>query len=79
MIIAKTRLRKIPDKCLNCKFCIDTKKLNKKCYREFWDCYRLHRCFITSVEVPFEFNPAKEKFEFTKCKSCPLEEVEIVI
>ena len=68
MIIAKTRLRKIPDKCLDCKFCIDTAKLNKKCYREFWDCYRIHRCFITSVEVPFEFNTDKEKFEFLNVK-----------
>ena len=74
MIVAKTKLRKIPGKCLKCKFCVDTGKLGTSYYKEFWDCFRRHKCFLTGAEVPFEYNTSKKEFEFTKCKSCPLKE-----
>jgi hypothetical protein len=78
MIIAKTKLRKIPNKCLKCKFCVDTGKLVKKagCEENQWisDCCRLRRCFLTSAEVPYVYNKEKRIWEYTKCKTCPLVE-----
>jgi hypothetical protein len=79
MIIARTKLKKIPEKCLKCKFCIDTGKLVRKagCKENHWisDCYRLKRCFLTSAEVPYIYNKEKRNWEYTKCKTCPLTEV----
>ena len=79
MIIAKTKLKKIPDKCIKCKFCEDTGDVVRKSVKEngyMADCYRLKKCFLTGVEVPYIYNKAKRNWEYTKCKSCPLEEVD---
>lgn len=75
MIIAQTKLKKIPDKCLKCKFCIDTGCLAHKTVKEngyIGECYRQKKCFLTGVEVPYIFNKAKRNWEYTKCKTCPL-------
>lgn len=79
MIIAQTRLKKIPDKCLKCKFCLDIDRLGNKAikdngYMSEW--YRQKKCFLTGIEVPYIFNKAKRNWEYTKCKNCPLQEVE---
>lgn len=78
MIIAKTKLKKIPDACLKCKFCIDTGNIKRKSTKEsgyIADSYRQKKCFLTSAEVPYGYNKAKRNWEYTKCKSCPLQEV----
>lgn len=78
MIIAKTKLKKIPDKCNNCKFCVDAGIIKRKSTKEsnyIADSYRQKKCFLTSVEVPYEYNKTKRNWEYTKCKNCPLQEV----
>lgn len=78
MIIATTKLKKIPDKCIKCKFCEDTGEILKKAVKEngyIADCYRQKKCFLTGIEVPYIYNKAKRNWEYTKCKSCPLEEI----
>jgi hypothetical protein len=78
MIIAKTKLRKIPDACLKCKFCIDTGMIKKKAVKDngyIGGSYRQKKCFLTGVEIPYIYNVAKRNWEYTKCKSCPLQEV----
>lgn len=79
MIIAKTKLRKIPDACLKCKFCIDIGKIKTKSTKEsgyIADSYRQKKCFLTGVEVPYRYNKAKRNWEYTKCESCPLQDVD---
>ena len=78
MIIAKTKLKKIPDKCINCKFCEDTGRLLTKVIKELrmGDYYRQKKCFLTGVEIPYIYNATNHNWEYTKCKSCPLKEVE---
>lgn len=75
MVIARTKLKKIPEKCLKCKFCIDVGKLGKKHCKNCWDSYRIKRCFLTAAEVPYIYNETKRNWEYTKCKTCPLTEV----
>lgn len=78
MIIAKTKLRKIPAKCSTCKFCVHTKELARKCIKEnnyIGESYIIKRCLLTGIEVPYIFTKAKRNWEYTKCKSCPLSEV----
>ena len=61
MIVAKTKLKKIPDKCLKCKFCIHTSEYNKA--QGKWD-YIIHTgrtCLITGAKVPYVYNEAKRK------------------
>jgi hypothetical protein len=75
MIIAQTKLKTIPDKCLKCKFCIDTAVIKRKSTKEsncIADSYRQKKCFVTGIEVPYIFNRAKRNWEYTKCKTCPL-------
>jgi len=79
MIVAKTKLKKIPDKCTNCKFCIHTSEYKKMQKKLFYENYTGKRCLITGAEVPEVYNNVKRTWEFTKCRSCPLEEAEIVI
>lgn len=74
MVIARTKLKKIPEKCLKCKFCIDIGKLGRKHYKNCWDSYRIKRCFLTAAEVPYIYNETKRNWEYTKCKTCPLTE-----
>ena len=66
MIIIKTKLRKIPDKCKNCKFC------NVEHIR-FRDSVRV--CSITGNDVPYVYNKSKRNWEYTKAPNCPLIEV----
>ena len=78
MIIAQTKLKKIPGRCIKCKFCADTGVIKRKITKEsgyMTDSYRQKKCFLTSVEVPYGYNKAKRNWEYTKCKSCPLQEV----
>ena len=80
MIVAKTRLKKIPEKCSKCKFCYEPggwgTKLNKSMIA---DSYKLKSCFLTGVNVPYIYNEEKRNWEYTKCKYCPLEEAELII
>ena len=79
MIIAQTKLKKIPDKCLKCKFCEDTGRLGNKAVKDngyMSECYRQKKCYLTGTEIPYVYNKAKRNWEYTKCKSCPLQEVE---
>ena len=78
MIIAKTKLRIIPCVCLKCKFCIDTGNIKKKVAKKngYTDVYRQKKCFLTGIEVPYVYTAEKRNWEYTKCKSCPLQEVE---
>jgi hypothetical protein len=63
MIIIKTNLRKIPNKCKSCKFsCVE--------YVGFHDSVRM--CSITGKEVPYVFNKDKRNWEYTKAPNCPL-------
>lgn len=83
MIVAKTKLKKIPEKCTKCMFCRDTGKIVRKasCEENHWisDCCRLIRCVLTSAEVPYIYNKEKRKWEYTKCKTCPLEKADLII
>ena len=76
MIVARTKLKKIPEKCLKCKFCIDTGKIVHKagCEENHWiaNCCRQKRCFLIGAEVPYVYNKEKGNWEYTKCKTCPL-------
>ena len=79
MIIATTKLKKIPDKCLKCKFCEDTGQIVRKAIKDngyLGETYRKKKCYLTGIEVPYIYNVAKRNWEYTKCKSCPLKEVD---
>ena len=80
MIVAKTRLKKIPEKCSKCKFCYMPGgwgvKFSKSMIAEK---YKLKSCFLTGVNVPYIYNEEKRNWEFTKCISCPLEEADLII
>ena len=77
MIIAKTKLKKLPDKCINCKFCEDTGRILHKVVEKYnVGCYRQKKCFLTGVEIPYIYNVTKRNGEYAKCNSCPLEEVD---
>lgn len=78
MIVAKTRLKNIPKSCLKCKFCEDTDTIGSKagCEENHWiaDSYRKYKCFLSGMEVPYIYDKVKHKWEYIKCKSCPLRE-----
>lgn len=80
MIVAKTKLKKIPEKCIKCKFCFEPggygSRLNKNMVA---DVYKLKSCFLTGVNVPYLYNEKKRNWEYTKCLSCPLEEADLII
>ena len=74
MIIAKTKLKKIPYKCNNCKFCVNV-DVGRKSSREdnyMAISYMRKKCYITGNEVPYVYNKIKRNWEYTKCNSCPL-------
>ena len=74
MIIAQTKLRKIPDTCIKCKFCkdVDITKKSIKANGYMAEIYMQKKCYLTGVEVPYVYNTAKQNWEYAKCKSCPL-------
>lgn len=74
MIIARTKLKKIPEKCNKCKFCADAGIARKsvKANNYIADVYRRKKCCLTGAEVPYVYNKVKRNWEYTKCKSCPL-------
>lgn len=79
MIIAKTKLRKIPDTCLKCKFCDDIGVIVRTSVKHngyLAESYMKKKCYLTGTEVPYIYNAAKRNWEYTKCKSCPLREVD---
>lgn len=78
MIIAQTKLKKIPDKCNKCKFCKNTGEILKKSVKEngyIGDSYVQKKCFLTGIDIPYVYNSAKRNWEYTKCKYCPLVEM----
>ena len=77
MIIAHTKLKKIPDKCNKCKFCMDIDITRKSSVESNYYAitYMRKKCYLTGVEVPYVYNKDKNNWEYTKCKSCPLFEV----
>lgn len=80
MIVAKTRLKKIPEKCAKCKFCFEPGGYGTKFNKSMTaDSYKLKSCFLTGVNVPYIYNEEKRNWEYTKCKYCPLEETELII
>lgn len=75
MIVAKTKLKKIPEKCIKCKFCYEPGGFGVAFDKHMIAYkYKLKRCFLTGVQVPYIFDKEKRTGEYTKCKSCPLEE-----
>ena len=82
MIVAKTKLKKIPEKCTKCKFCympggygiVDS--VSSEGYKNK---YPLKYCSLTGGQVPYVYNKEKRNWEYTKCKSCPLEEADLII
>ena len=79
MIIAKTKLKKIPDSCSKCKFSIATDKFDYKDFESkdtgfIRECYIQKRCMLTGAKIPYMFNKEKQSWGYTKCKSCPLVE-----
>ena len=76
MIIAKTKLKKIPEKCFKCKFCTHTSDYKKAQGKVRYIIYPGRTCLITGQEVPYVYNEAKRNWEYTKCKTCPLIEKE---
>lgn len=77
LIIAKTRLKKIPDKCINCKFCmdVDVKRKATKTNGYLAVVYMAKKCFLTGIEVPYVYNSKTHDWEYIKCKKCPLFEM----
>lgn len=77
MIIAQTKLKKIPDKCTKCKFCENVGVAEKaiKANNYIAVTYAQKKCCLTGIDVPYIYNKAKRNWEYTKCKSCPLIEV----
>ena len=78
MIIATTKLKKIPDSCLKCKFCtnVDITRKSIKANGYMAVSYMKKKCYLTGVEVPYVYKATERNWEYTKCKSCPLQEVE---
>lgn len=78
MIVAKTKLRKIPDVCLKCTFCTNVgvaTKTSGKRNGYIGITYTKKKCGLTGIEVPYVYNAAKRNWEYAKCKNCPLQEV----
>ena len=77
MIIAQTKLKKIPDKCNKCKFCtdVDVARKSSKANGYIAISYMQKKCYLTGIEVPYVYNKTKRNWEYTKCNSCPLIEV----
>lgn len=77
MIIAQTKLKKIPDKCIKCKFCENVSVAEKaiKANNYIAVTYTQKKCYLTGIDVPYVYNKAKRNWEYTKCKNCPLVEV----
>lgn len=78
MIIAKTKLKKIPDLCLKCRFCTNVGVIRTKAVKlngYIGQSYMKKKCYLAGTEVPYIYNAAKRNWEYTKCKSCPLQEV----
>lgn len=73
MIVAKTRLRKIPTECTSCPF---SKKagIKRKADPVYLavETYICYRCSLTYAEVPFIYNKNNNIWEYRKCKTCPL-------
>lgn len=62
MIIAKTKLKKIPDKCNKCRFCFNDGVTRKACRESNWiaDTYVRKRCSFTGATVPYVYIKEKE-------------------
>ncbi len=67
MIIIKTNLRKIPDKCTKCKF-----SRSELVPNGFYQPTTVRICSITENKVPYVFNKEKRNWEYTKAPDCPL-------
>ncbi len=78
MIVAQTRLKKIPDKCNKCRFCINDGIVRKASKESNWcaTSYIQKRCSFNGALVPYVYNKAKRNWEYLKCKSCPLKDID---
>lgn len=71
MIYAKTKLKKIPDTCIKCKFRVYIwKYLYSVKGASKW------KCGLTNKIVPYEYVEEKHNYVYGKCKNCPLVEKE---
>lgn len=68
MIVAKTKLKKIPEKCTKCKFCL---------LEPYWGVRQgsIRVCELTRMTVPYVYNKEKRNWEYTKADGCPLVEM----
>lgn len=74
MIVARTKLKKIPDRCLKCKFCVHA-DFGFGRWRKHPYSYR--KCSLTGAQVPYVYNKQKRNWEYTKCKTCPLMDISL--
>lgn len=63
MIVAKTNMKKIPDKCVKCKF----SKIEHA-----WGLNSYRVCSLLDRPVPYLYNADKRNWEYTKITECPL-------
>lgn len=77
MIIAKTKLKKMPTKCEKCKFCEDVDVANKATKENGYIAvtYWKKKCNLTGAIVPYVYDKSSNSWNYIKCKSCPLVEV----
>lgn len=74
-IVVKTNLKKIPDRCLKCKFCVNTGAIGRKTtkYNNYIaDTYVVKKCYITGREIPYVYDKGKHNWKYDNCKKCPL-------
>lgn len=74
-IVIKTNLKKIPDRCLKCKFCVNTGAIGRKTtkYNNYIaDTYVVKKCYITGREIPYVYDKGKHNWKYDNCKKCPL-------
>jgi hypothetical protein len=66
MIVAKTKIKKIPEKCAKCKF---------SRIEHAWGLNSHRVCGILDKLVPYLYNEEKRNWEYTKISDCPLIEI----
>ena len=66
MIVVKTQMKKIPDKCVKCKF----SKIEHA-----WGLNSYLVCSLLDRPVPYLYNQEKRNWEYTKITGCPLVEI----
>lgn len=72
MIIAKTKLKKLPSSCKDCKF----KMIDYKWHGPYECCVNSSTCFFTGKTCPMEKKESGNTGYADRPKWCPLEEVQ---